>query len=219
MPITVSGDPEAGAATWEDLSGGYLVLSLAHSSYTSHHRFRVIPFDTAGTGNFLSPPAASTTSIQQEMDNLISLITAMYPGAVNGGFTRVYQTFDPVLGAAPYPFSFGVGSSFGSGSASGAALPTAVVLNITTTSKQGGRVRWTFPGLADSQISGTPQKVIQSGYTGAIKAFMDYVTDVTNGPVHAVHSNLVAHDGQSPIAGAFGIVMDNKRLRRRLGLV
>lgn len=200
---------------YEDTSGGNLVLSISAPTYTSNHKFRVIEFDTAGTGLFTSAPGGTTNGIQQEADNIAPLVAAVYAADTNGAFTRANQVLSDNTGTQPYPFAFSGGASFGAGTGGGTSAHPAFWADLAGVGTDGSRWRLTIPGPSSAQITDAPERVSQAAFGAAFKALADYLTGQTNGGVHAVKTNVVTHSGARIATPVFLVTVWSKRLRRR----
>jgi len=219
MPIEISGSAESGGAIYEDASGGYLQFVLASPAYTSHHKFRVAAFDTSGTGVYVTPLAGHTVNIQQDMDNLITLLAALFAADTSGAFNRVFQVYDPVAGVNPYPFIFGAGSAFAVGTAGGASNGPATMFNLNGVSVEGARWSLRMGGFSTAVLTNGAAKLQQAAFGVEFKALADYISQAAVGPTHALLSQILAHDGDRILASMTGTGMTNKRIRRHLGLV
>jgi hypothetical protein len=198
---------------YEDTSGGFLSLEITHVDYTSTHKFRVRPFGSSSSGVFNAPPSGTTANIGQEADNLATLIAAMYGNTASGAFTEVNQVLTDNTGVQPYPYTFGGGAAFSAGTASGGNGQTFVTNNLVAKGTDGSRWLLMLPGVALSEQLNLG-RFPRSGFGTALAALADYLLGVTNGPTHAVKTNVVSHSGVSLAGPIFGISSTNKRLRR-----
>lgn len=215
MPITPLSGSGGIDEVWGDFSGGSIVFSFVHPTYTSTHELRVIPFDTAGTGLFTSPPVGSTSGLQQEADNLATLIAALYAADTTISAVFALQTLADHSGQAPYPFSF-AGSSTVAGSAGGTSNPVPNVYSLNSRGGDGSRWRLPLPGVSSATTTGLAGKATWGSFgAGPEQNLLKYLAGLTNGPTHAVKSNVVTHNGVQ-IAFSPGTVTTiiNKRLRR-----
>lgn len=217
MPITpLSGDVH-GDEVWGDFSGGEILFSIVAPSYTSFHIFRVLPFDAVGTGLYTAPPAGVVTGIQQDADNLATLIKALYNADTTVSFYAANQVKADHTGVVPYAFIF-ASSSTVAGTAAGASHAVPNVLNFNSRGSDGSRWRVTFPGYSStfgSDAVKTPFPVLG----GAELALAQYICGVNNGPTHAAKTGLVTHNGV-PIAFVGSVTVEmNKRLRRHFRVV
>lgn len=199
---------------FEDTSGGNLVLTISHPTYTSNHKLRVIPFGSGGSGVFNSPPSGTTPNIQQEADNLIALIEALYDASTNGAITSVNQVLSDNTGTQPYPYSFTSGATFSAGTAGGSPQSPAFWADLVGKGTDGSKWRLTLPGVSTLQLSDTPARSLQASFGAQFLALAEYLTGTANGGVHAVKTNVVTHSGV-PIAPPLALVtVWSKRLRR-----
>lgn len=197
-----------------DESGGFIQYTLTSGGYTSVHKAHVIPFGASSSGVYNSPGAGVEANLQQTADNLISLIKAVYDASSFGAAIGAYQVFTDNSGVQPYPYSFTTAAAFTAGTASGSPWPFFVDAGITGKSTDGARWQMHLPGPAQSVFS-LFGRFAYAGVGSPVQALMDYITGVTNGPVHSAKTAVVAHDGLPIVAPTFALLATNKRLRRR----
>lgn len=220
MPITPLSGSGGIDEEWGDKSGGVIQFAFTHPTYTSLHEFRVLPFDTAGTALYTGSPAGVVTGVQQEADNLATLIAALYAADTTIAALALSQTLSSQNGQAPYAFTF-AGTSTVAGSAGGSSLPVFNVENFTSRGADGSRWHVTLPGVSSAVSSGTGG--IQRWPTigaGAVQNLVNYLTGVSNGPTHAAKTGVVTHNGVAIQKGPGTITNAmNKRLRRHFKVV
>ena len=212
-PLTPTSLGTGFGAEYLDGSGGFMTLAISHPNYTSTHKFRVIPFSTGSGTPYVGPPAGTVSSVQQEADNLASLIAACYAADTAGAFIALNQVLSDNSGTQPFPMSFTSGATFAAGTDGGVSLPVWTVANIVGKSTQGARWRVSLPGPSNTSITGH-NRVSQASMPTSELNLANYLTGQANGPVHAAKSNVVAHDGFTLLAPLFLLAFDNKRLRR-----
>lgn len=220
MPITPLSGSGGIDEVWGDLSGGSILFSFTHPNYTSLHQLRVRPFDTTGTALYTGSPVGVVTGVEQEAENLVTLIAACYAADTTIGALTLAQTLPDHTGEIPYDFTFG-GGTVSAGTGGGTSLPVFNVVELVSRGADGSRWRLTLPGVSNTHESGTGAK---DGWAGASSSpFLDlvkYLSGVTNGPTHAAKTGVVTHNGV-PIAFAPGNFINtlNKRLRRHFKVV
>jgi hypothetical protein len=218
MAITPLSGSTSGDEVWGDFSGGEIVFGIISATYTAFAQFRVLPFDTSGTGLFTGPPAGSTNGLQQEADNLCTLIAALYDAGTTVTASHANQALTDHSGEMPYDYSF-AGTSSHAGTAGGTANPVPTVLNFNGRGGDGSRWRVTLPGYSNA-IGGGVAKDLYGALTGAPAALAAYLTRQANGPTHAVKSCVCTHNGVTISTAGFSVTsMINKRLRRHFKLV
>lgn len=219
MPISPLSGGGGIDEVWGDFSGGIIIFQFIHPSYTGTHGFRVIPFDTAGTGLFTSPPTGTTNGLQQEADNLCTLIAALYNPDTTISALAATQTLADHSGQAPYPFSF-AGSSTSVGTAGGVSLPVPDVLELVSRGADGSRWRVQLPGYSTAITDAAAHKETAASSAGAVRTLVDYLGGQSNGPTHAVKTNVVTHNGVPVLFSPMTIIQNmNKRLRRHFKVV
>lgn len=205
----------AGLGTlYEDGSGGFLEYTITADGYTSTHKLRVLPFDTVGTGLYTAAPAGTVSGIESEAENIMSLIADVYDTSAFGAVIRAYQTLSDETGVQPYPFSFGGAALFASGTAGTTPWPGFVLATIAGIGTDGSRWQMHLPGPDQSQFS-VMGRFNYAGSGSAVQALMDYLTRVSNGPVHAQKTGVVTHSGVQLLAPLASLLSTSKRLRRR----
>jgi hypothetical protein len=214
MTIQTEAESDGSGILYEDTSGGYLALAITSGNYTSLHKLRVLPFDTAGTGLYTSPPSGTVSGIENDAENLASLVAGLYDGASAGAFVKAFQVLSDNTGVQPYPFSFGGSALFGAGTGGGAAWPGFVVGSLAGTGSDGSRWQLHFPGPSNAQFS-VFGRFNYAGSGSGVQALMNYLTRASNGPVHAQKTGVVTHSGATIQAPMAALLATNKRLRRR----
>lgn len=200
---------------YEDTSGGNIILTISHPTYTSNHKLRVIPFGSSGSGIFNAPPAGTTANLNQEADNLATLIAAVYDASTQAAFTRANQVLADNTGTQPYPYAFDAGAAFAAGTGGGTAGHPAFWADLTGVGTDGSRWRLTLPGPSSNQIVDSPERISEAGFGANFAALASYLTGQSNGPTHAVKTNVVTHSGVPLAAPLFLVTVWSKRLRRR----
>lgn len=219
MPITPLSGSGGIDEVWGDFSGGILLFAFTHPNYTSQHGIRVIPFD--GTSFlFTAPPGGTTSGLQQEADNLATLIAAVYAADTTIACVGATQTLADHSGQAPTGFA-PAGSSTVAGSDGGTSLPVYNVEELVSRGADGSRWRLTLPGPSNTSDSGTGGKTSWPSLgAGPYKALAQYLAGQTNGPVHAVKTNVCTHNGVGILFAAGNDISNlNKRLRRHFKVV
>jgi hypothetical protein len=214
MTIQTEAESDGSGVLYEDTSGGFLAMAVTSGNYTSVHRYRVLPFDTTGTGLYTGAPAGTVSGIENDAENLAALVGGLYPAGGAGAFIKAFQVLSDSTGVQPYPFSFGNAALFAAGTGGGTAWPGFVVGTLAGTGTDGSRWQLHFPGPSDAQFS-LFGRFNYAGSGSGVQALMNYLTRATNGPVHAQKTGVVTHSGATLQAPLAALLSTNKRLRRR----
>lgn len=219
MPITPLSGSGGIDELWGDFSGGTIVLAFQHPTYTGQHGLRVWNFSTDGLGTFTAGGPGGTTTLQQEADNLVSLLAACYAADTTISAIFARQTTTDHKSEVPYPYQFTAPASL-AGTAGGSSNPVPDVINLVSRGGDGSRWALQLPGFSSLVSSTASNKVGFAATTGAVNALVKYLCGQTNGPVHGVKTNVVTHNGVA-ISFSVGnaIQQMNKRLRRHFKFI
>lgn len=220
MPITPFGGSAGELETWQDFSGGQLIFTIVAPAGSTTHFLRVSPFDTAGTALYTPAITGGVTGVDQEAQNLTSLIAALYAADTTVTFVGVNQTLVDHSGVAPYAHTY-TGTVSAAGTAGGTSNPVFNVEVLQSRGSDGSRWRLTLPGVSTAIGAGPGGKALWPSYAASsIRSLIDYLCGITNGPVNAAKTGVVTHNGVPVLKGP-GATMNelNKRLRRRFKVV
>jgi hypothetical protein len=221
MAITPLSGSEATQSdeVWGDFGGGTLVIGIQHPSYFSTHIVRVLPFDAGGGGGYSASPAGSETTVQQTADNIVTLIRALYAADTSVAVVGINRTASDHTGENPYDFDFAT-THFGAGTAGGASLPVPNVLVLSSRGPDGSRWRLTLPGCSNAVSTGNATRGRWSASPpGPGTDLQKYIGGQTDGPVSALKTAIVTHNGVGVSFTAGNTITGiNRRLQRHFKL-